>query len=149
MTDASDALVASTTSGLLRLRTVLEGLTEADLETRPAAGWGVAATLVHLAFYDDWVAERWRRWLAAGRFQDLPDDISELVNSSGERGWGAADPIRARDAALEAAHAVTRLIGDLPPTAREDAIRTGRERMLDRSVHWDAHLDEIEALLGR
>ena len=26
-------------------------------------------------------------------------------------------------------------------------IRTGRERMIDRSVHWNAHLDEIEATL--
>jgi len=101
--------------------------------------------LAHLAFYDDWVAERWRRWLTSGRFQDLPDDITELVNASGQRGWGTADPQRARVAALEAAGAVERLIERLPADALADAIRTGRDRMIDRSAHWNAHLDEIEA----
>ena len=41
------------------------------------------------------------------------------------------------------------LIEELPPAALDDAIRTGRERMIDRSVHWNAHLDEIRTLTGR
>ena len=147
--DGADALVANTRAGLVRLHAVLEALADTDLETRPESGWSVAAMLVHLAFYDDWVAERWRRWLAASAFQDLPDDITELVNASGGRGWAAADGRRARDAALEAADSVATLIEELPPAALDDAIRTGRERMIDRSVHWNAHLDEIRTLTGR
>ena len=146
---AADELLANTRAGVVRLRDVVGGLSDADLRVAPSSGWSVAATFVHLAFYDDWVAERWRRWLAAEAFQDLPDDITELVNASGERGWSAADPGLARTAAVEAADAVTRLIEDLPPVALEDAIRTGRERMIDRSVHWNAHLEEIETLIGR
>ena len=142
-------LVANTRAGLARMHAALGTLDDGALEVRPESGWGVAATLAHLAFYDDWVAERWRRWLAAEAFQDLPDDITELVNASGERGWATAAPGPARTAALEAADAVTKLIEELPPAALEDAIRTGRERMVDRSVHWNAHLDEIEAIVRR
>ena len=127
---------------------MLEALSDSALEAAPASGWSVAATLAHLSFYDDWVAERWRRWLAAERFQDLPDDITELVNASGARGWATADGRRARKAALAAADAVTKLIGELPAVALEDAIRTGRGRMIDRSVHWNAHLDELEAAIA-
>ena len=74
----------------------------------------------------------------------MPADITELVNASGERGWATAETRLARTAAVEAADAVTKLIEGLPSAALEDAIRTGRERMIDRSVHWNAHLDEIE-----
>lgn len=77
----------------------------------------------------------------------MPDDITELVNASGERGWATAEPRLARTAAAEAADAVTKLLDGLPSAALEDAIRTGRERMIDRSVHWNAHLDEIQATL--
>jgi hypothetical protein len=56
----------------------------------------------------------------------------------GYGGWGAA-----RTAALEGAEAVTKLIEELPPAALEDAILTGRDRLIDRSPHWNAHLDEI------
>ncbi|HXY72130.1 MAG TPA: DinB family protein [Actinomycetota bacterium] len=149
MSASAEQRMANTRAGLVRLHGVLEGLGDADLAVAPDVGWSVAATLAHLSFYDDWVAERWRRWLAARRFQDLPDDITELVNASGERGWATADGTRARAAALAAADAVARLIEELPPAALEDAIRTGRDRMIDRSPHWNAHLDEIEAIVGR
>jgi DinB superfamily len=144
----AEELLANTKAGVARLRAVLRGLSDAELGMSPGSGWSVAATLAHLAFYDDWVAERWRRWLEVEAFQDLPDDITELVNASGERGWATAEPRLARTAAVEAADAVTKLIEGLPSAALEDAIRTGRERMLDRSVHWNAHLDEIEATLA-
>lgn len=147
--DGAAELLANTRAGLIRLHQVLEELDAAELGASPVAGWSVAATLAHLAFYDDWVAERWRRWLAAGEFQDLPDDITELVNASGERGWAAAEPERARAVALGAADAVTELIEELPSAALEDAVRTERERMIDRSVHWNAHLDQILAGIGR
>lgn len=144
-----DELVANLRSGLVRLHAVLDGMDDAGLATTPDSGWSVAGTLVHLAFYDDWVAERWRRRLSAGRFQDLPDDITELVNAAGQRGWSTAEPHLARTAALRAADSVADLIEHLPPDALEDAIRTGRERMIDRSAHWIPHLGEIGALRDR
>ena len=140
----NDDLLAGTIRSLRRLRATVADLDEDALCRRVASGWTVAATLAHLAFYDDWVAERWRRYQAAGAIQDLPDDITDLVNASGERGWHAVDPIRARAIVIEAADAVSDLIGTLPQAALADALATGRRAFVDRSLHWDPHVDEIE-----
>jgi hypothetical protein len=45
---------------------------------------------------------------------------------------------------VEAADAVTDLIRNLPRTALIEALNTDRAAMVDRSLHWDPHLDEIE-----
>ncbi|MDQ3492457.1 MAG: hypothetical protein M3452_04255, partial [Chloroflexota bacterium] len=49
--------------------------------------------------------------------------------------------------ALETALAVEQLIAGLSTERVETALRQGRERMVDRSIHRTEHLDEIEALL--
>jgi hypothetical protein len=95
------------------------------------------------------VAERWQRWLAVGHFQDLPDDITDLVNEAALRGWRAIRSELAVSVALQAAESLTNIIEHLPPNAVADAVATGRSAMIDRSVHWDPHLDEIEDSLGR
>lgn len=139
-----DDLLAGTGRSHRRLLAVVSELDESALACRTASGWTVATTLAHLAFYDDWVSERWRRYLAAGAFQDLPDDITELVNAAGERGWQVVDPVRARGIVIEAADAVTDLIRHLPRSALVEALSTGRAALVDRSLHWDPHLDQIE-----
>jgi ribosomal protein S18 acetylase RimI-like enzyme len=144
----AEELVAKTCRGLERMRVVIEALDERDFAISTDPGWGVAVTLVHLAFYDDWVTERWRRYLAAGLFEDLPDEITDLVNAAGSRSWQAVTPNHARKLALQAAEEVADLIGKLPSTAMGDAIATGRPAMVDRSLHWGPHLDRIQALLS-
>lgn len=143
-----EELVARTRQALVRLHAVIEGLEESTLARPTGSGWSIGTTLAHLAFYDDWVAERWRRWLATGQFQYLPDDIAELVNAAGERGWRAVQPDLAKADALQAAESVTTLIEQLPSHALEGAVSTGRPAMIDRSLHWSPHLDEIERALG-
>ena len=118
------------------------------MQVRTGSGWTVAATLAHLAFYDDWVAARWRRRLAEGRFQDLPDDITDLANSAAERGWHVVPGLLAMQIAREAATAVVGLLEELPRAALEDAVATDRPAMIDRSVHWDPHLEEIQRALA-
>jgi hypothetical protein len=145
---AVDDLLAGTVRSHRRLLAVASVLDENALVRHTVSGWTVAATLTHIAFYDDFVSERWRRYQAAGSFQDLPDDITDLINAAGERGWQAVDPIRARTIVIEAADAVSDLILHLPQTALVDALKTGRAAMVDRSLHWDPHLDEIEQALS-
>jgi uncharacterized damage-inducible protein DinB len=147
----SEQLLVATRASLKRLLSALDDLDEVDDEVmhkRTPAGWTVAATLVHLAFYDDWVATRWRRRISEGRFQDLPDDITELVNAAGERGWHGVPAAEARRMAREAAQAVTALLDFLPPDALEDAVGTHRPAMIDRSMHWDPHIEEIQRALA-
>ncbi len=145
--DGADELLANTREGLAHLRSSVEALDKEALAVVPAAGWGVTATLAHLAFYDDWVAERWRRYLYAGAFQTLPDGITDLVNAAGLRGWQAVAPDQARQIACRAAEEVTKLILEVPRRALEAAIDTGRLAMVDRSLHWGPHLDEMAILV--
>jgi hypothetical protein len=126
------------------MRSLAGGLGAVDLGRSTHSGWSVATTFAHLAFWDDWVAERWQRWLAVGHFQDLPDDITDLVNEAALRGWRAIRPELSASVALQAAESLTNLIEHLPSNAVADAVATGRSAMVDRSVHWDPHLDEIE-----
>ncbi len=146
MNEAEEALARARRS-LGRLEVLLESLDDDASHRRTAAGWSVAGTLVHLAFYDDWVAGRWRRWLANGRFQDLPDDLTELVNAAGARGWNAVSAETAPALARDAGRGVVEVLGQLPAAALQDAVATGRLAMIDRSVHWDPHLDEIESAI--
>jgi hypothetical protein len=142
--DTIDELLAGSHRSLARLQAVIASLDDRALGQPTPSGWSVAATLAHLAFYDDWVSERWRRCLATGELQDLPDDITELANVAGKRGWQAIDPEVAKIIAADAAEAMVGFLGTLPRAALEQAIGAGRYAMIDRSVHWDPHLDEIE-----
>ncbi len=144
-------MLVATEASLKRLLSALDELAELEDEamyTRTAAGWTVAATLVHLAFYDDWVATRWLRRIGDGRFQDLPDDITDLANAAGERGWHGVPAAEARRMAGEAARTVTALLAALPADLLEDAVVTNRPAMIDRSIHWDPHIEEIRRALA-
>jgi hypothetical protein len=147
----SEELLRATHASLKRLLCRLDELDALDddvMKTCTGSGWTLAATLVHLAFYDDWVATRWRRRLAEGRFQDLPDDITELANAAGERGWHGVPPAESKRMARAAAMAVTTLLDGLPGDALEDAVLTDRPAMIDRSRHWDPHIEEIDRALA-
>jgi hypothetical protein len=124
---STERLRAATRAGLAELTGGLAALAEPALAAAVPGGWPVGATLAHLSFFDGWVGERWRRYLATGRFQDLPDDITDLVNAAGARGWAAADPDRARAAALAAAAEVAD--GSTP-------CRSGRSPTRSRPAGW-------------
>ena len=144
----SNEPASNTRRALTRLRSVACALGAEELERSTHSGWTVSATLAHLAFWDDWVTARWQRWLTIGHFQDLPDDITDLINEAALRGWKAIRPELATSVALQAAEALTTLIEQLPSLAVADAVATGRSAMIDRSVHWKPHLDEIEEALS-
>ena len=150
MSETED-LLRATRASLARLVAALDALEargEDALQLRTGSGWTVSATLAHLAFYDDWVAARWQRRLTEGQFQDLPDDITDLANAAGERGWHGVHGPRATKIARDAATALAGLLEELPPAVLEDAVVTDRPAMVDRSLHWNPHLEEIQRALA-
>jgi hypothetical protein len=142
--EASEA-VERTRQGLGRLLDVVQRLHADDLERTTSAGWRVVATLGHLAYWDEFVAARLRRRLAMGRFLELPDELQDLVNAASEPLWHALRRDRVVDLAVSAAKSVASLIESLPEEVVRQAIDTGRTAMVDRSIHWAPHLDEIVA----
>ncbi len=59
----------------------------------------------------------------------MPDDITDLVNASGSRGWQAVASDQAPQIACRAAEELTQLIFALPRRGLEEAIDTGRRAM--------------------
>jgi hypothetical protein len=136
--------------GLARLRALVGRLSEDEL-ARPVEGdWTVAALLAHLAFWDRFVLARWR---AAQEGHSPPaglaDGLVDLINAAGLEEWQAIPPHAAARQALAAAEASERLIAGLPEDVAGPVVASGRMSLLDRTLHWSGHLDQIEAAVFR
>lgn len=144
MTDtANRALVARTTDGFERLFDFLDAIDQNLFAVPLDGGWTVSAVLAHLAFWDRWVEERWRRYATLGRFDDLPDDIDDLANAAARDAWLAVPAQAALAMARQAAATVTSRIESLPLEAVRAAVDSNREALVDRTRHWRPHLDDI------
>jgi hypothetical protein len=142
-----------------RLREIVGRLTPADLvrATSPSeeGSWIIGQALGHLAFWDRFLESRWHAALAAGSGHQpsyLPDELADLLN-------GGLEPFLAAFAGgsgagllaevVAAADAIDSLIEGLPAEAPVNAALAERPPLLDRSIHRNSHLDDIELVIGR
>lgn len=132
-----------------RLDAFLDRATEEMMGRKLANGWTVSAVIAHLAFWDRWVVARWDQYDRDGAIETIPDNVLDLGNAAGIAEWSAFSPTQASKLARAAADTVDRRIAALSPAAIAHAQATNRPAMLDRSIHRDPHLDEIDQLLGR
>ena len=140
-------LVEATTLGLSRVQAFVTALTAESLCRVFGNGWTVAATLAHLAFWDRWVEARWNHFARTGSFHDLPDDVTDWINEAAMREWLALSTPETVRLCLDAATRVTHRIERLSPQHIAAAVATGRLAMVDRTLHWYPHLDEIERVV--
>jgi hypothetical protein len=143
MPESRDTYLERNAIELERLRAVGAGVLAGDISPRLAGGWTASAVFAHLAFWDRFVIARWDRYDREGVIGDLPDAHPDLVNAAGLPLWlalsGGAAVVQAIDAAIH----VCERIAALSPAAVEAAVSSGRLPMLDRTVHWSPHLDEL------
>ena len=154
---ADRSYLARNEASRARLRELLATLVSGDLSL--AAGesdWTAGQVLGHLAFWDRFLAARWRAALAAGPGAQpiaLPDELAGLLND-GLPPTRSAFAASAAEAAIvetiDAAEAIDHLIASLPEAAPVAAILADRPALLDRSIHRAEHIETIEhALAGR
>lgn len=127
-----------------RLRTLAATLSDAELQCPVGAHWTAAIALAHLAFWDRRVLALLDAADAAGELVDMPIDLA--VNDISLPLWAAIPPHAAADLAVASAETLDRRLAELP-AAQVAAMRARNERWVDRSLHRNAHLDEIEAAL--
>ncbi len=143
----SDNYIQENASERARLFRLTNGLTEDDLARPLPNGWSVATKLLHLAFWDHYCAallKRWRNEIPSASTLDV-DAINEAV-----RLLSLAVPRSAVVALVcAAAEAADHEAETLPPQLRAAIEAAGRGRVLRRSLHRRAHLDQIEAVLKR
>lgn len=136
--------IASNRASTARLRALAAGLSDDELGHPVGEHWTVAIALAHLAFWDRRVlhlvdlAERG----GAGAFPIIDVSVNDLALPF----WAALPPREAVRIAIETSEALDQRLETLPPHLLE-MIFTGNPRWVQRGLHRDAHLDEIDAAL--
>jgi len=136
--------------GLRSLRALIERLSDEDLSRDIGDGWTVAVALAHIAFWDRYLAARWDHALREGLAapEGLPDYVADFVNEASLVGWRACPPREAAKQALAAAETIEKRLAELDPALPAAALAGGRPSLVDRSLHWLQHIDQIERVVG-
>lgn len=132
-----------------RLQTLIRGLSDEDLACTTDYGWTVAALLAHLAFWDHRMSNILKRWQTEGL--DPSEIDSGVVNDSLKVICHALEPHAAADLALSAAEKIDSeleaLTEEYTRQLEEHAAAANTQFRMNRSLHRNAHIDDIEALL--
>ena len=131
-----------------RLERLVQRLSDTDLARSTDYGWTVAALLAHLAFWDQRVLVILKRWQEQG-FDPSPIDAM-AVNDSLRVICHALEPRAAVELCLSSAQAVDAALDSLTPEIvkqmEEHAAATDTQFRMNRALHRDGHLSDIEAL---
>lgn len=134
-----------------RLQSLVRRLTDTDLALSTDYGWTISALLAHLAFWDQRMVAILQRWQETG-LDDSPID-SYAVNEALKPICHALDPRLAADLALVAAEkadaAFETLSDDFVKQIEKHIEAMGIQFRMNRSLHREGHLNDIEALLEK
>jgi hypothetical protein len=132
-----------------RLERLIHRLSDADLARSTDYGWTVAALLAHLAFWDQRMIMILKRWKEVGR--DASPIDAAAVNDSLRVICHALEPRAAIELCLSSAQAadaeLAKLTAEEVKQLEEHAAATDTQFRMNRSLHRDGHLNDIEALL--
>jgi hypothetical protein len=132
-----------------RLETLVKQLSDEDLARSTDYGWTVAALLAHLAFWDHRMSVILHRWQEQG-FDESPID-SAAVNDALKVICHALEPRTAAGLAVSAAEKVDAefetLSDEFVKQIEQHIEATSTQFRMNRSLHREAHLNDIEALL--
>lgn len=133
-----------------RLETLIRRLSDADLARSTDYGWTVAALLAHLAFWDQRMIMILQRWNEAGL--DASPMDANVVNDALRIICHAVEPRKAIELCLSSAEAadaeLAKLTAEEVKHMEEHAAATDTQFRMNRSLHRNGHLDDIEALLA-
>ena len=139
--------IAENAVELRRLRTLVERLSDADLARPTPGGWTVAASLAHVAFWD----QRILFWLDRLERGEVPRRLEEAdvdwINDAGKPLCLALPPRAAARLTVEIAEEVDRRLAALGDERISSNRAAGEPLLLTRAHHRKTHLDEIERVL--
>jgi hypothetical protein len=112
--------------------------------------WSAAGLFAHMAFWDRFVRARWLLAANTGSRTPLPIDnalqelVQALVNDASQHQWAVIPPRTAFQDCLAAAAEIDSLIASLGADVVSEVVQARRERLVDRSLHRDEHLNTLE-----
>ena len=127
-----------------RMQQLIQGLSEAELSRITASHWTIAVTLAHLAFWDQRVihvlesAERNEEW-------DVPY-LDAQINDILPPFLAAIPPADAAALTLHTAGKLDEMLEECPAELLAQVLEINH-RLVERSLHRNTHLDEIESTL--
>jgi hypothetical protein len=127
-----------------RIRELAARLTDEQLLHPVGEHWTVAVAFAHLAFWDLRALDLLDRTEREGHLSAPEIDVS--VNDLSLQFWKALPPRQAVQLAIESAEALDKRLEGFAPGLLEE-IHTVRDRWVERSLHRNEHLDEVEAAL--
>jgi len=127
-----------------RMRQIIHSLSEKELSQTIANNWTISITLAHLAFWDQRVIHvielaKKNNVLNAPLFDDQLNDILTPI-------LGAISPPEAVRMAINIADALDEMLEECSPEFIEQLLKKNN-RLVERSLHRNNHLDEIESMV--
>ena len=129
-----------------RLESFVSDLSVEDLAQVNADGWTVASLLAHMAYWDQRMVALLNRWLAEG-VGEAPTD-SDMINDSLRPIVLALDPQEAVRLCLESAALADAAMESISDEMLAEIEASGNHYRTNRSLHREAHMREIEAILA-
>jgi hypothetical protein len=129
-----------------RLKTLVARLSDVELRRSVGHGWTVAASLVHLAFWDLRAVTLFDKFAREGVGPSSVD--VDVVNDTVRVLAESIPPRHAADLVVRAAEAVDRQIEMASDELLEAIGAAGNPVRLSRHIHRREHLDEITQALG-
>jgi hypothetical protein len=133
-----------------RLTRLVATLTSTQLEVPIGEGWTVGSALAHVAFWDRWEADHWRRMLSGEHGPDAASikAVEIPVNDALHPIWTMIKTASAGVVAVEAATCLDALIASAPDSIVDALEGTNGAFLLHRYLHRNKHLDHIERSLS-
>ena len=134
-----------------RLRALIDRLSDSELGRPLDAGWTVAASLAHVAFWDQRtlvLVERWEQSGPAALPRPFDPDDVDWINDASKALCLALPPRAAARLALATAEAIDRKLEALPDALVAANAAAGSPVRLSRADHRRDRLDEIERVLA-
>jgi uncharacterized damage-inducible protein DinB len=132
-----------------RLEALVQRLSDEDFTRSTDYGWTVTALLAHIAFWDHRMSAILHRWQEEG-LDPSPIDMM-VVNDALKVICHAVEPRAATELAISAAGKIDAELETLTPERvkqlEEHATSTETQFRMNRALHREGHLNDIEALL--
>lgn len=127
-----------------RMKQIVLGLTDQQMKSALPNGWTISVTLAHLAFWDQRVIHVIE--LANKDGKVIPSNYDESLNDLLEPFLRAIPPHEAASKAINTAETLDRMLEECSADIFGQ-LEAVNHRWVDRSLHRNAHLDDIDSFL--
>ena len=130
-----------------KMRELIQSMSDEQLMLSTVAGWTIASTLAHIAFWDNRILYLLNHWKENG-IAPSPYDV-DAINEAQKPFLLALSPRVAATLALQSAETIDFEIEKTPDEFAEKILAAKVQFKFERHVHREYHFKEIEEALKK